>query len=76
MIKFTHRLFLMALLLLNLACTSTLYYIYDHIIRNEQGLTESSKVFLDSSFGMFIFMLWILFIVIVYYAKNGNTIDL
>ena len=73
MIKIEHRLFLTFLLILNIFATSTFWFIYDHLIAVE--LSKNARVLIDTSFGMFILMLWVLFITIIYYAKNGHALD-
>ena len=72
MIKFKHRFFLSLLFTINLVATGLLYHLYDALVDGRLILDES-KTLIDLSYSFFIFMLWILFLVIIYYAKNDHT---
>lgn len=70
MIKFHHRIFLSSLALMNISATSTFFYIYHHVI--EANADKMTQIYINTSFGLFVFMLWVLFITILYYAKTDD----
>lgn len=60
------------LLLLNVFATSTFYFIYNDVVRVE--LTKQTLTLVNVSFGLFVLMLWVHFVVTLFYAKNNNEV--
>jgi len=71
MIKFRHRFFLSVLFTINLVVTGLLYHLYAGI--GAGRLADFPKFIIDLSYTFFILMLWFMFLVIIYYAKNDHT---
>jgi len=69
MIRFKHKFFLIIILAINILVTFILILIQNSIVCAQ--LNHDALTLINLSFGIFIFMLWALFIIIIYYAKNS-----
>jgi len=72
MIKFRHRFFLSVLFTFNLVATGLLYHLYEALV-DGRLIVKDSQFLIDMSYTFFIVTIWILYMVIIYYAKNDHT---